>query len=1341
MNRRFFKTSMIFILIFSIFASSVFATGAGTTLPEPSFVLSKEGSISQLLDYSMIRDGNRIYFKVEADDTYEFGLPNPDTGAMEALNVFRANDGTKIQYGNTPEKINLKEMNASETYYIELTDAQLEILQNGGTLETGGKPFGISVSTPVIEEEENKEEEKVTFENIERLLAKCVLLIAKGLNWLISTALGRTLTIDNVVFNEYDTIKLNFFSNGLDGFGIVMTEKSIVDDLKGAVNTVYAIFNDIALTGYLIILVYIGIRMMLSSTSANKKAGYKETFMSWITGIMILFFFPYIMKYTILLNEAFVIQVGLSRSSDSIVGSTHTAPVDTSAGFIGTNFDTAIDFNTGRDYMSRIGQMADTTGKLGVAIAYLILTWQLLMLIIYYYRRAFITAFLIMIFPLIAFTYVWDKLNDGKSQALSAWTREFAIGVFVQSFHAIIYVFVTNTIYSTISNDSADFILLMIAASFMFSGEEILKKILAGGSSVAHGNLAQSTAKVLGAAGATMAIGKSVVHNAVGKDGLVRSTISSTQNLRRDALLLGRSWSFRDSDGKFKISRSKETNFEKLASMERKDRAVAGLLAGLGKEGEPQPAISPEIRQAAEDIDILNNMDKKSPEDIAKAVRNLQRMMADRKNMPPEMAKQFDQLMKQCNLKEAQLDRLDKGMMMAATMAANGEDPVKIRQKLRIEVEIALGGDGKDIRVGGFFDNKVQRVETKTTWLGREKVISRENLSEHDADRRNEVADRLYQATLINMKEYGSTRGINRENVTQAWNRKVQETAETYNNMRFAGKTNTGGDMSKALEQTNKKRETRVNGLVEQYAKTKEKVNPKGKITLSRQQKEAASSCAEHISVLEQLSTGETSAYEAYKAVEALENGGELANAMLKLSNIETDIESLKYLLAKKIYTENPGRDGRQARADAQSNYEEARKWARTTVEDMEAKAAQVTASEAEGIGIRRITPNDSRGVSDAAAERRFAQPNTQVYYNPEAAMYGGMNANPMNVYVDNGSYKKSMDEIPGERIHAIRGEDDPVINIMNIIAAAQNNNSGGNIPDFGALAGATADSAGASSIIDSKMEIVRGFNQKERIASQEFAEETLRKERYEVGAITRALRSLTEEKPEYEEATFNGYTLDDIKKRRQLDREDFATNLASAGAGLTVGTLATVAGAAGGMAFTQDGMPIEEIFVGGAAGLAFSDQVSTGFIPKVSGVEERAKQKSKIESKVAKRLKDDENQREKEKEKLKARQAFADAENDARGQADQKLTINMVSASLYETSDGRLYARVFVNADNAEYITVNETPGFNAWEGYQEEVSYEFVDNDANASHDIYVYVKDRSGNIKSARIVGAKL
>lgn len=336
-------------------------------------------------------------------------------------------------------------------------------------------------------------------EDIEAMVSNLLYSLANGLHFLISTALGKTITIDDLVFNKYAETNISYFDSktevGADMASSLIYGNNNVGGLNDVVNKWYGIFQKIALMGYMAILVYMGIRIILGAT-AEKKANYKELFMNWVVGIGILLLFPYAMKYIIKINEAMVKTIDANKGFTSIVA----APlIDDSNIYDKTSIDDEIDWSNGDDYMSQLGFAAYQTEKITLAFAFLIATWQLLVLIFHYYKRLFVIAYLIVIFPLVALSYAVDKIADGKSQALNTWIKEYMINVFVQTFHAIVYVFVCTTVYASAgmlgtngprtgnqivaasasgaSGMDYDFILVIVGITFLFKGEEIIRKI------------------------------------------------------------------------------------------------------------------------------------------------------------------------------------------------------------------------------------------------------------------------------------------------------------------------------------------------------------------------------------------------------------------------------------------------------------------------------------------------------------------------------------------------------------------------------------------------------------------------------------------------------------------------------------------------------------------------------------------------------------------------------------------------------------------------------------------------------------------------------------------------
>lgn len=80
------------------------------------------------------------------------------------------------------------------------------------------------------------------------------------------------------------------------------SSKSIVEKLRGTVSTWYVALRNIAIVGLLSALLYIGIRIVISS-SAGDKAKYKQFFVDWVVALCLIFFMHYIMAFTMTMSE------------------------------------------------------------------------------------------------------------------------------------------------------------------------------------------------------------------------------------------------------------------------------------------------------------------------------------------------------------------------------------------------------------------------------------------------------------------------------------------------------------------------------------------------------------------------------------------------------------------------------------------------------------------------------------------------------------------------------------------------------------------------------------------------------------------------------------------------------------------------------------------------------------------------------------------------------------------------------------------------------------------------------------------------------------------------------
>lgn len=236
-------------------------------------------------------------------------------------------------------------------------------------------------------------------------------------------------SIERAVFNRIPLFNINFFEMGdtykvgIEGANQVEIESSAeVNAIKDRVAKMFRIIQIIATGLSLVVLLYIGIRMALSTLS-DDKAKYKKMLIGWVESVVILFLLEYIMVAVIMFGEMLT-----NLFYDLEIQLLSTAASDESFELvIRERIWTALFDSSGLDYAMN-------------TVMYICLLFLQLKYFWTYLKRVLMVGFLIMIAPLITVTYGIDKAGDGKAQAFSIWMKEFVVNVLIQPLHALIYL-------------------------------------------------------------------------------------------------------------------------------------------------------------------------------------------------------------------------------------------------------------------------------------------------------------------------------------------------------------------------------------------------------------------------------------------------------------------------------------------------------------------------------------------------------------------------------------------------------------------------------------------------------------------------------------------------------------------------------------------------------------------------------------------------------------------------------------------------------------------------------------------------------------------------------------
>ena len=226
-------------------------------------------------------------------------------------------------------------------------------------------------------------------------------------------------------------------NDGEGGVGDSVTHSLIKGKtaLRNTISGWYYALRNLAIVALLSILLYVAIRMMLTSI-ASDKAKYKTMLKDWAVSLCLVMMMHLIIIATLDLSSQIIEAIGTSGQNTNLTEKTMLIIENINQS---ENEDHQIQLNEN-------GQI-DSGGELytiGDAFAQELLLFAIigytLIFAIKYLIRAITIIFLILLAPITCITYAIDKIGDGKAQAFNLWFQEFFYNVIIQPFHLLIYV-------------------------------------------------------------------------------------------------------------------------------------------------------------------------------------------------------------------------------------------------------------------------------------------------------------------------------------------------------------------------------------------------------------------------------------------------------------------------------------------------------------------------------------------------------------------------------------------------------------------------------------------------------------------------------------------------------------------------------------------------------------------------------------------------------------------------------------------------------------------------------------------------------------------------------------
>lgn len=297
----------------------------------------------------------------------------------------------------------------------------------------------------------------------------------------IETATGKygipniKLTPAEIFAGNVSALDANFFkTEGDHNQELGGSEKSIVEQLRDTVATWYVALRNIAIVGLLSALLYIGIRIVISS-SAGDKAKYKQFFVDWVVALCLIFFLHYIMAFTMTMSETVTDVLAGDRTNQGRIKEVNIRLTETDGTTTFKDAGTEVCFSSNFTGVARM--KADYQGgtlKIGYSILYIALTVYTVYFAFVYLKRLLMLAFFTMIAPLVALTYPLDKIKDGKAQAFNYWFKEYMFYALLQPMHMLLYTVFVSSALSVAANN---LLYAIVALAFIVPAEKIVKQM------------------------------------------------------------------------------------------------------------------------------------------------------------------------------------------------------------------------------------------------------------------------------------------------------------------------------------------------------------------------------------------------------------------------------------------------------------------------------------------------------------------------------------------------------------------------------------------------------------------------------------------------------------------------------------------------------------------------------------------------------------------------------------------------------------------------------------------------------------------------------------------------
>ena len=310
-----------------------------------------------------------------------------------------------------------------------------------------------------------------------------------------------TYTPEEIFSNRVPALDVNFIKPS-----VIETEvpeggtRNIAKQIQSIIAGWYNAIRSLAIVGLLSVLVYLGIRMLMTSIAADK-AKYKKMMVDWLVAMCLVLVLHYIMAFALTMTETITSMLAPDLGKTILVKFDGDVKV-------GDNRSKTPFYTNLMGYVRLMIQATDLNNKIAFLALYIMLVIYNVRFTWTYLKRVLTMAFLTLIAPIVALTYPIDKASDGKAQAFDMWIKEFAFNALLQPLHLFLYMVLLG---SAIHIAAINPLYAIACLAFIIGAEKLLKQMF-GFNKASGGTLGT----LAGAAGVTALASKTLTNLATG---------------------------------------------------------------------------------------------------------------------------------------------------------------------------------------------------------------------------------------------------------------------------------------------------------------------------------------------------------------------------------------------------------------------------------------------------------------------------------------------------------------------------------------------------------------------------------------------------------------------------------------------------------------------------------------------------------------------------------------------------------------------------------------------------------------------------------------------------------